>query len=434
MKGRAYAIDLLRGLAIVGMVLSGNFGWNPALPAWLFHAQVPPPDFTFDPSLPGITWVDLVFPFFLFSMGAAFPFSLGRKLDRGVRPAAIVGGILRRGVLLAFFAVALGNLSMWRLNEVLPQPALRALLTLAVWGGYFALFIRLPALSKRRNDLLNACGAVWLVAMMLLYRRLGVPVSVERSDIIILVLANVVVAGSFVWWATRRRPLARLGVVALLVALKIGASVPGSWNETLWNASFAPWLYRAEFMKYLCIVLPGSIAGDLVARWLARRPEAGERPANPVRTYLAAGLVLLAVPVNMWGLFTRHLTANLLLTVALGGAAWLLLRGHFAATKELALVPLLTALMDVAFAGQLSPELTPVISGLLFMLQAAILLFSVALAVRDRALARRKAERRRRRMAIARERDLFDSRLAAQEQAKSADVRRAGEAHRGVCA
>lgn len=326
MKGRAYAIDLLRGLAIVGMVLSGNFGWNPALPAWLFHAQVPPPDFTFDPSLPGITWVDLVFPFFLFSMGAAFPFSLGRKLDRGVRPAAIVGGILRRGVLLAFFAVALGNLSMWRLNEVLPQPALRALLTLAVWGGYFALFIRLPALSKRRNDLLNACGAVWLVAMMLLYRRLGVPVSVERSDIIILVLANVVVAGSFVWWATRRRPLARLGVVALLVALKIGASVPGSWNETLWNASFAPWLYRAEFMKYLCIVLPGSIAGDLVARWLARRPEAGERPANPVRTYLAAGLVLLAVPVNMWGLFTRHLTANLLLTVALGGAAWLLLR------------------------------------------------------------------------------------------------------------
>ncbi len=68
------------------------------------------------------------------------------------------------------------------------------------------------------------------------------------------------------------------------------------------------------------------------------------------------------------------------------------------------------------------------------MLQAAILLFSVALAVRDRALARRKAERRRRRMAIARERDLFDSRLAAQEQAKSADARRTGEAHRGVCA
>ena len=101
---------------------------------------------------------------------------------------------------------------------------------------------RLPDWSEGRNDLHNGGGAGRLVEMMLLYRRLGVPVSVERSDIIILVLANVVVAGSFVWWATRRRPLARLGVVALLVALKIGASVPGSWNETLWNASFAPWL------------------------------------------------------------------------------------------------------------------------------------------------------------------------------------------------
>lgn len=69
MEKRAYAVDLLRGLAIVGMVLSGQILWHAELPAWLFHAQVPPPSFRFDPSVPGITWVDLVFPFFLFSMG-----------------------------------------------------------------------------------------------------------------------------------------------------------------------------------------------------------------------------------------------------------------------------------------------------------------------------------------------------------------------------
>ncbi|MCS2621073.1 DUF5009 domain-containing protein [Bacteroides thetaiotaomicron] len=28
-----------------------------------------PPDHIFNPSLPGITWVDLVFPFFLFTDG-----------------------------------------------------------------------------------------------------------------------------------------------------------------------------------------------------------------------------------------------------------------------------------------------------------------------------------------------------------------------------
>ena len=65
MGTRADSIDLLRGLAIVGMVLSGQMLWHSELPAWLFHAQLPPPTFAFDPSVPGITWVDLVFPFFL---------------------------------------------------------------------------------------------------------------------------------------------------------------------------------------------------------------------------------------------------------------------------------------------------------------------------------------------------------------------------------
>lgn len=27
------------------------------------HAQTPPPDHIFNPEIPGITWVDLVFPF-----------------------------------------------------------------------------------------------------------------------------------------------------------------------------------------------------------------------------------------------------------------------------------------------------------------------------------------------------------------------------------
>ena len=45
MEKRAYTVDLLRGLAIVGMVLSGQILWHAELPAWLFHAQVPPPSF-----------------------------------------------------------------------------------------------------------------------------------------------------------------------------------------------------------------------------------------------------------------------------------------------------------------------------------------------------------------------------------------------------
>ena len=61
MKKRALSLDALRGIAIIGMILSGQMNLT-HLPAWMAHAQVPP-NASFDPSIYGITWVDLVFPF-----------------------------------------------------------------------------------------------------------------------------------------------------------------------------------------------------------------------------------------------------------------------------------------------------------------------------------------------------------------------------------
>lgn len=284
MNNRAYAVDILRGLAIVGMVLSGYIAWNPDLPAWLFHAQLPPPSFVFDASVAGITWVDLVFPFFLFSMGAAFPLSLGRRLNRGDPPRRIVVSILKRGLLLAFFAVALGNTGLWTLDAVLQRPVVSALVTMTVWGAFFAMFVRIPGFIPRQNGWLNAGGIAVLAVLMGVYR-----------------------------W--------------------LGAAVPGSWNEAVWNFSPVPWLFRTEFLQYLCIVLPGSVAGDLFARWLARGQQE-ERPALSGQI-AAAGLTALLLAVNMWGLFTRTLTLNLVLTLALGAAAWMLLRKPRTGTESL---------------------------------------------------------------------------------------------------
>jgi hypothetical protein len=56
---RADALDALRGLAILGMILSGSIPFNDMLPGWMYHAQVPPPHHVFNPDLPGISWVDL---------------------------------------------------------------------------------------------------------------------------------------------------------------------------------------------------------------------------------------------------------------------------------------------------------------------------------------------------------------------------------------
>ncbi len=325
MGKRADSIDLLRGLAIVGMVLAGQMLWHGDLPAWLFHAQVPPPSFVFDPNVAGITWVDLVFPFFLFSMGAAFPLSMRRKLGQnGGAAAPVVTGIIRRWALLAFFSIALANLRPGILAHLPAWCA--ALMQLAAWLCFWMLFLRVGKLTKLQNTLMHAGGLAGLVLLMFTAKWSGsTGVSVCNSDIIILVLANMALFGSLVWLCTRDSIKARLAILALLVALRFGSQVAGSWNEALWNFTPAAWLFRFDFLKYLCIIIPGTIAGDYFYDRMQKDDGSAKEPARGLAITSAAAAGLLVI-VNLWGLLSRHLTVNLAASVVLGAAMYFPLR------------------------------------------------------------------------------------------------------------
>lgn len=334
MNRRDYTVDLLRGLAIVGMVLSGQILWHAELPAWLFHAQTPPPTFAFDPSVAGITWVDLVFPFFLFSMGAAFPLAMRKRLDvRGESVASLIVGVLKRWALLALFAIALANLRPGVMGDM--HPALKSVLQLLGWGCFGAMFLRLDRFSARQNRTMTFAGIGGLVALLLAEKYIwGIPVSVGRSDVIILVLANMALFGSVVWIWTRNNLLARLGVLALLAALRLGSTVEGSWDAALWEWSPVGWLFRFEYLKYLCIIIPGTIVGDCIWRWMQAKEEpevlvksAAGGELSRAKALGVALLLLGLVCVNMWGLFARCLAVNLVATLVLGFAVRQLLRG-----------------------------------------------------------------------------------------------------------
>lgn len=76
---RAISLDAFRGYAIVTMVLSGTIA-SGVLPGWMYHAQMGPrSNYIFDPQLYGITWVDLVFPFFCLPWELLFLFLLGER-------------------------------------------------------------------------------------------------------------------------------------------------------------------------------------------------------------------------------------------------------------------------------------------------------------------------------------------------------------------
>ena len=142
-KKRELSIDALRGLAIIGMVLSGTIIQSKSIPSWMYHRQVGPPDFEFHPEIAGITWVDLVFPFFLFTMGLALPFALNNLLNRdGISYISIVKKLLYRAFNLLVFAIMIPHLIPYGLSEELAT--LRWLFAILGFGSLMLTFTKFP--------------------------------------------------------------------------------------------------------------------------------------------------------------------------------------------------------------------------------------------------------------------------------------------------
>jgi predicted acyltransferase len=95
-SGRLASLDMMRGITMASMILVNNPGdWKSVHPP-LLHA-----------SWHGCTPTDLVFPFFLFMVGAATAFALGRPREGAERQELVIK-IVRRGAILFVIGFALG--------------------------------------------------------------------------------------------------------------------------------------------------------------------------------------------------------------------------------------------------------------------------------------------------------------------------------------
>ncbi|HEY3268190.1 MAG TPA: DUF5009 domain-containing protein [Armatimonadota bacterium] len=325
---RSYALDALRGVAILAMVLSGIVPHG--LPAWMYHAQEGPPTYISAPIVPGLTWVDLVFPLFLFAMGAAIPLALSRRLEKGTPMRSILGGIAWRGVMLAIFAVYNDHVGAYAFTSDASAGKTQWALALLGFSVLWPVWGRFPAKwSKTTVTAVRVVGWAGLAALMALLPltgvqpafRLGFRNWVGVEDIIILVLANVSVAGSLIWLCTRGQWWARLAPAGLFLALRIGSSWPG-WAHSLWQFTPADWLYRMEFLKYLIIVLPGTVVGDVLLQGM-RAP--AQEPTWARARYAALATTAFAfVPLVLSALEARWVLRGTLASLALGALAWAL--------------------------------------------------------------------------------------------------------------
>lgn len=263
---RVTALDALRGIAILAMAFSGMIPWK-GLGPWMYHAQEPPPAHDLTPTVYGISWVDLVFPVFLFSLGAAIP--LSRSQSAWWRP------FVRYASLVAF-AIAVHSL---RPFTVRPEPTLEdwklALLSFAAIVMAWARFPKNTA--EPIVWMVRSAGVFLVIAELASFQyRDGKGFQVYRNDIILLVLANVALLCGLVHQGVsiflERNPHVRrasagwllLPIWGIILGLFAGQGV-SPFIASIFNASPYPDLFRGELTKYMLVGLPGMAVGYVLS-------------------------------------------------------------------------------------------------------------------------------------------------------------------------
>jgi len=159
---RVLSIDIFRGLTILVMVFVNDLAGIKGLPWWNYH--IPPGE-------QGLTYVDVVFPAFLFIVGMSIPLALEKRRSRGDSLGKIVYHIVIRSLSL----VALGLLIM---NGRDMDPDLTGI-SYATWNvlmftGAILLWNKYPESTGRQRILYNILkwsGLALLVFLLVIYRR-----------------------------------------------------------------------------------------------------------------------------------------------------------------------------------------------------------------------------------------------------------------------
>jgi len=159
---RVLSIDIFRGLTILVMIFVNDVASVKGLPWWTYHIK---------PGENGLTYVDVVFPAFLFIVGMAIPLAINKRRSKGDS----VWKLLYHTIIRSLSLVAIGLLIM-NGRQVYPEATgiSYALWNVLMFVGVILLWNLYPISEGKKKllfTILKWIGLVLLIILLAIYRR-----------------------------------------------------------------------------------------------------------------------------------------------------------------------------------------------------------------------------------------------------------------------
>ena len=279
---RVVSLDIFRGFTMAVMIFVNALSDVHGLPWWTYHAHA---------SEDRMTYVDMVYPFFLFIVGMSIPLSIAQRLKRNSSQAALWLHVLIRAASLIVLGLILANAEKADPSRMPISGNLWALIGLVGAALYLNIYPkseRFPAYSK----ILRVLGLIGVIVMYAIFRRTtqgGNVAWIDPSYPEILGLIGFTYLGVAVLYIpTRRWKWAAAAWFLALLAFNILSTarlvpLPGS---------LPMYIFPFDNGAMACIVMAGVVVSQI---FLGASPGIDPRPAPKQAMTVAISLGIVAL-------------------------------------------------------------------------------------------------------------------------------------------
>lgn len=252
LSSRIESIDVLRGFTILIMLFVNDLASVADVPAWLKHYH--------SSSADGMTFVDVVFPAFLFIVGMAIPFAVRKRLEKGHSLGQIWKHVFLRSFSLIIIGLFMVNSSYNNSDRGFLNPLYWTLLMyvgiIFIWNSGAN---RTPSV-KKIIAIFKPAGIVMLVVLALIHRGNGDPAFLEFKPFwwgILGLIGWAYLVSSLAYLPLRKSITGLIGVMVILYTLYMADEAAGPFL-----AWMRPWMKIGLFLcTHSAIIIAGVILG-----------------------------------------------------------------------------------------------------------------------------------------------------------------------------